>query len=64
MTNIRLWNNRAENGGESTIDCTKPEKLDYWKKLLAEYQQEEPNSGWRLETRGTQTTWHPFGTVK
>ena len=54
FTTLRLTNSMRENGGEwyaSTI-------TDYHRRVLAEHQTEEPNAGWKLETRGLYRPWH------
>ena len=36
----------------------KSPKMDYIRRELAAIQSEEPNLGWTLETKGTETLWH------
>lgn len=35
-------------------------KMTYIRKTLKEFQEEEPNAGWDIECRGTESGWHPL----
>ena len=56
MTNLRLRNTYNEDGG-AWINANTGQ-LAYARKLLADLRVDEPEAGWRLETRGTATQWH------
>jgi len=56
MTNLRLRNTDNEDGGAWINADTG--QLAYARKLLADLRRDEPEAGWRLETRGTATQWH------
>lgn len=48
---------KTEIGGEY---FSPPFTEAYLRKELAGYQAEEPNAGWALETRGTESNWHEW----
>ena len=55
MTNLRLYNNLRESGGEWFAAAV----TDYHRQLLADCKQGEPRAGWRLQTRGeVSAAWH------
>ena len=55
MTTLRLYNALRENGGEWFAAAV----TEYHRRLLADYQQDEPRAGWRLQTRGEVSgAWH------
>jgi hypothetical protein len=54
FTTLRLTNNLRENGGEWYASSI----TEYHRRVLAEHQTEEPDAGWRLETRGLSQPWH------
>ena len=54
MTTLRLYNDLRETGGEWVAAAI----TDYYRQLLADYQQAEPRAGWRLQTRGLYAPWH------
>ncbi len=54
---IRLWSRRDhKSGGKWLVDSM----IDYAKKTLAEYQEEEPGAGWILEVSGEIGNWHEY----
>lgn len=59
--NVRLWSTTLHR--EDSRWTVKPGDVAgverAWR-LLAEYQASEPRSGWRLETRGTESAWHTW----
>ena len=55
-TNLRIRNTYNEDGG-AWINANTGQ-LAYARKLLADLRRDEPEAGWRLETRGTATQWH------
>lgn len=46
-----------ENAEEWVVHTTGPIP-EYYKRILREYQHEEPWRGWHFETRGTKADWH------
>ena len=56
ITNLRIRNTYNEDGG-AWINANTGQ-LAYARKLLADLRRDEPEAGWRLETRGTATQWH------
>ena len=58
MTNLRIRNTYNEDGGAWINADTA--QLAYARKLLADLRRDEPEVGWRLETRGTATQWHTY----
>jgi len=58
--NIRIWPTRSaiphtrQVRGVATTDT----EVIHWVQLCETYRREEPEDGWRLEMRGTQTDWH------
>jgi hypothetical protein len=56
-TTIKLTNNLRENGGEWFAAAI----TDYHRRVLEECRTEEPNAGWKLQTRGMSATWHDIG---
>ena len=53
---IRLRSKRGETGGSWLSDSCLPQA----KRELAEYQEEEPGEGWRLEVCGELMNWHEY----
>lgn len=59
-TTLRIRNNYGEEGGQWFCNPNDKSKLAYVRRILAEMQQQEPEMGWKLETRGDETFWHSF----
>lgn len=53
---LRLINKMQEKGGEWFADTV----TDYHYRTLREFQSEEPDSDWRLQTRGLSAGWHDY----
>lgn len=64
MTTLRITNSRGENGGEWFCGPEEQSKLAYVKSLCAQMEKEEPQMGWRVETRGTQVGWHRIDSMQ
>lgn len=40
--------------------CVPPFPMDFIKRELTALQTEEPNAGWKLQARGTDSPWHDW----
>ncbi len=60
FTTIRLRSKYGDNGGEYCIDPSDLKGMERVRKDLKSAQDEEPNFGWHLETRGTHNGWHKW----
>jgi hypothetical protein len=58
QTTVRIRNQFGETFGEWFVEPGDNKRIAQIKAELAEYQKEEPNSGWKLQTRGTLSDWH------
>jgi hypothetical protein len=59
-TNVCLCNSFNERV-EFFVDPANPEpRMSRIRAELAEYQSSEPDSGWKLQTRGDSVGWHAF----
>ena len=55
-TTLRIRNTAQETGGEWFTESV----TDYHYRVLREMRAEEPQAGWKLQTRGLSTSWHDY----
>ena len=61
LDNVRLVDGDGNPDSSWTVDPADDARIAWSFRLLADYQAEEPNVGWHLETRGTvDTRWHDW----
>ena len=53
---IRLINKRHQTDGSWNSD----KMIDYAKRCLTDYQEEEPEAGWKLQVCGELMNWHDY----
>ena len=56
--NVRIRNNVGRVDCSWTVQPGDERAIEQAFRLLADYQSEEPESGWYLETRGDVAGWH------
>lgn len=56
--NVRLVNSNGNVDSSWNVEPGSSTRIAWSWNLLADYQREEPDSGWHLETRGDIAEWH------